>query len=165
MSSKERTKAIVRAEQIRCHKGTREYMGAPGAALQVAHFWQDSVSAIWLRARWDCCYWSREKPAVLDTKVWSGVTARNIKYKVLDSGADLQAASYRRGAIDLWNEKPPHTLAIADPRVSGKIFVRTLPESMIQEADDRLSRTLDRLAECYRTLDFDDPEEANQEIE
>ena len=157
--------ARTRAEQIRQHPEAGKYIAAPGAVYQIAHRWQDPASGIWLRARWDCGYWAISGPAVLDLKIWTGCNEeRRIRFKVRDNGADIQGAIYRRGAMDLWGASPPHSLLIAGPSVTDRIYVRTLSPKLLAEADDKISAALDGLAECYRTGRFEDPEEKRKEV-
>jgi hypothetical protein len=161
----ERRVAEVKASQILDHPEAGRFLRAEGAVYQVAHRWLDEASGVWCRARWDMCYWLADSsPAVQDLKVWSGVTEKNLRYKIRDRHADIQAALYRRAALDLWNVAPPHTLIVADPAVLGPIFVVTLSEATIAAADERVTTTLARLAECYRTGQFIDPAEAPMEI-
>lgn len=165
LTAAEKVRAEIRAQQILEHPDAGKYLRAKGAAYQVAHRWQDEASGLWFRLRFDLCYWmAGPRPAVQDLKVWSGVTERNLPFKIRDNGADIQAAIYRRGALDLWRVAPPHTLIVVGPHILDPIFVRTLSDATIADADARVSLTAQRLAGCYRSGQFIDEAERPQEV-
>lgn len=146
-----------RADDIRHHPVAGRWIRAEGAVYQVAHHWTDPASDLECRMRLDWAYWSERGPSDGDLKMIAQVNARNLRWKIGD--AVDQETLYRRGKLDLWGIETPKTLIVADPSPGGKIFTIELSVKQIQAADDKLSWTLDRLAECYRTGNFDDPEE------
>lgn len=164
VSATVRRRAHIRAVQIRSHPEAGRWITADGAAYQVAHRWQDPASGLWLRKRLDVAYHSEVGPAELDLKIWSGVTDWRIKFMIRDHGADLQAAIYRRGQMDLWGVALPRTLVVAGPGIQDKIFVRKLHPDTLKAADYRLSNLLDRLAAAYQSCTFTDPEEVAKEM-
>lgn len=172
ISEKDKARAETRAEQILDHPEAGRYLRAKGVEYQVAHRWQDPETGLWFRMRLDMAYYTpgaagKPSPAIQDLKILSGVTAGNLggKWgKVRKFGADLQAALYRRGCLDLWGCAPPHVLIIADSDLLGPIFVRKLSDRTIEEADARLAAAARTLAECYRAGEFIDLAERPQEI-
>ena len=121
---------------------------------------QRLLSPLECRLRLDWAYWSDRGPSDGDLKMIARVKAWNLQSKIGD--AVDQEALYRRGKLDLWGIETPKTLIVADPSPGGKIFTIELSVTQIQAADDKLSWTLEQLAECYRTGNFDDPEEGYQ---